>query len=141
PRTTTKALPAFWVSTRVMLGTWAMKSAGRWMPAARMASSVNTFTVIGTSRKDSSRLRAVTTISSRTSWAAVAGTAIATPAVAQIRYENAFPLAMVPTPINDDGLLQLALNLSADDAGASHHCMQLGVGNIARQVLHAAILR
>ena len=49
PRTTTKALPAFCVSTSVMLGTRAMKSAGLSMPAASMVSAVNTLTVIGTS--------------------------------------------------------------------------------------------
>jgi hypothetical protein len=100
PRITTKALPAFWVSTSVMLGTIATKSAGFWMPAEAMACSVNTFTAIGTSRKDSSRLRAVTTISSSvsTSSAAVAGAATAVPAIAQTRYETEFLMAMAPTP-------------------------------------------
>ena len=64
PRITTKALPAFCVSTSVMFGTSAMKSAGLVMPAASIVCSVNTLMVTGTSRNASSRLRAVTTTSS-----------------------------------------------------------------------------
>src|SRR6185312_5924402 len=63
PRTVTKELPAFCVSTRVMLGTRAMKSRGLSIPADWIVCSVSTFTVIGTFWNDSSRLRAVTTTS------------------------------------------------------------------------------
>src|SRR5690242_17836853 len=142
PRTTTKALPAFCVSTSVMLGTCAMKSAGFWMPAAAMACSVNTFTVIGTSRKDSSRLRAVTTTSSRAVLSA-ASTGVATAAptrgqtIARINPET-LSLDMEP-PVVSERLR--AFDLSAHDPGAGHHGRQLRIGHIAWQVLHAAILR
>jgi multisubunit Na+/H+ antiporter MnhB subunit len=77
PRTTTKALPAFCVSTSVMFGTSAMKSPGLSMPAFRIVASVNTLIVTGTSWKDSSRLRAVTTTSSISWLCATAGVATA----------------------------------------------------------------
>ncbi len=65
PRTVMKELPAFCVSTSVMFGIIATKSRVLWIPACWIVSAVSTFIVTGTSRNDSSRLRAVTTTSSR----------------------------------------------------------------------------
>jgi len=52
-----------------MFGVSWMKSCGRWMPADSISAALNAFTATGTSCSDSSRLRAVTTTSSRESWA------------------------------------------------------------------------
>ena len=58
-----KELPAFCTSTSVMFGTIATKSRGDSMPADLIVCSVKASTVTGTLCSDSSRLRAVTTIS------------------------------------------------------------------------------
>ena len=64
PRTTMKDVPWFWVCTIVMFGVSAMKSCGRRIPAERISSSLKALIATGTSSSRSSRLRAVTRISS-----------------------------------------------------------------------------
>ncbi len=64
PRTTMNEVPWFWVCTSVMFGVSAMKSCGRRMPADSISCAVKALTATGTSSSASSRLRAVTTISS-----------------------------------------------------------------------------
>ncbi len=65
PRTTMNEVPWFCVCTIVMFGVSAMKSCGREMPADSISAALNAVIATGTSSKDSSRLRAVTTISSK----------------------------------------------------------------------------
>src|SRR6185369_1638111 len=50
-----------------MFGVSITKSCGRWMPADSISCALNALTATGTSWRDSSRLRAVTTTSSRVS--------------------------------------------------------------------------
>src|ERR1700688_127623 len=65
PRIVMNDVPAFCDSTRLTLGDCATKSIGFWMRASLISLVEKTLALIGTSIKFSARMRAVTTISSR----------------------------------------------------------------------------
>ncbi len=77
-----KELPTFCTSTMVMFGTIATKSRGDSIPAALIVCSVKASMVTGTLCSDSSRFRAVTTISLSSFDCAGAGAATITPSSA-----------------------------------------------------------
>ncbi len=74
PRMMTKALPAFWVCTRLTFDVRLMKSDGFSMPAFSMVWAVKAVIAAGTSCNDSARRVAVTMMSASFVSAAGAGT-------------------------------------------------------------------
>src|SRR5688572_8343253 len=116
------------------------------MPASSTSVSVNTLTVTGTSWKDSSRLRAVTMISSISVLCAMAGNATAAARTAATAVERHVPLdvsmkvSALRVRLQPDGAGR-ARHLRTENGGPGDHRLELSESDIPAQVLEAAVGR
>src|SRR6187200_1462904 len=116
------------------------------MPASLTSASVKTFTVTGTSWKDSSRLRAVTMTSSISVVCAKAGSA-STAAMDAASMEVDVPLdvsmnvSALCFRLDPDGPGNGILCLRAENGGTGDHRPELSVRNVPAEVLEAAVGR
>src|SRR6185503_16594034 len=106
------------------------------MPASLTSASVKTFTVTGTSWKDSSRLRAVTMTSSISVVCAKAGSASTAAMDAASMNVSALCFRLDP-----DGPGNGILCLRAEKSGTGDHRPELSVRNVPAEVLEAAVGR